>query len=243
MSNLITINKMTSMEIAEVTGKQHAHIMRDIRDEIEKLEEGGISGESKFGLSSYITDQNKEMPCYILTKEGVLQLAARYDAVVRAKLIEMAMRNEQINKYEGLSPQLQALAMLTQQAIEVDRKINIVQQEVTNVESRLSKSIEILTEKVERDWKDKINSKINEICARCNFSYQAFRGDLYAELEQSASCNLNTRQKHMKERMGKAGATYKERQAITKIHVIESDNSLKQIFENIVNKYVLKYSD
>jgi len=94
MTNLIPFNKMTSMEIAEVTGKQHAHIMRDIRDEIEKLEAGGISGESKFGLSSYTTDQNKEMPCYILTKEGVLQLAARYDAVVRAKLIEIAMMQE-----------------------------------------------------------------------------------------------------------------------------------------------------
>lgn len=148
-----------------------------------------------------------------------------------------------ITTHEGLSPQLQALALLTQQAIDVEKKISIVQQEVSNVESRLSKSIEILTEKVEKDWKDKINAKINEICARCSFSYQAFRGDLYAELEQAASCNLNTRQKHMRERMGKAGATYKERQAVTKIHVIESDNALKQIFETIVNRYVLKYSD
>jgi anti-repressor protein len=66
MSNLFQVNKMTSMEIAEVTGKRHADIMRDIRDEIEKLEAGGINGERKFALSSYVTDQNKEMPCYIL---------------------------------------------------------------------------------------------------------------------------------------------------------------------------------
>lgn len=91
MTNLSTITKMTSMQIAEVTGKQHQHIMRDIRDEIEKLEAGGIDGASKFGLSSYTTEQNKEMPCFILTKEGVLQLAARYDAVVRAKLIKMVL--------------------------------------------------------------------------------------------------------------------------------------------------------
>lgn len=88
MTSLITINKMTSMEIAEVTGKEHFIIMRDIRDELQKLEEGGISGEYKFVLSSYTTGQNKEMPCYNLSKEGALQLAARYDAVVRAKLIE-----------------------------------------------------------------------------------------------------------------------------------------------------------
>jgi len=94
MKNLTIITKMTSMEIAEVTGKRHADIMRDIRDESEKLEAGGISGERKFALSSYTTEQNKEMPCYTLTKEGVLQLAARYDAVVRAKLIELAMEQD-----------------------------------------------------------------------------------------------------------------------------------------------------
>jgi len=98
MDGLIKINKMTSMEIAEVTGKRHADIMRDIRDEIEKLEAGGIDGECKFALSSYVTDQNKEMPCYELSKEGVLQLAARYDAVVRAKLIEIVTRQEQQSK-------------------------------------------------------------------------------------------------------------------------------------------------
>lgn len=94
MHELALNDKMTSMQIAEVTSKRHADIMRDIRDEVEKLENGGIDGQRKFALSSYTTEQNKEMPCYILTKEGVLQLAARYDAVVRAKLIELAMKQE-----------------------------------------------------------------------------------------------------------------------------------------------------
>jgi phage antirepressor YoqD-like protein len=96
MSDLITtIKTMTSIQIAELTGKQHKDILRDIRDESEKLQAGGICGERKFALSFYITDQNKELPCYELSREGVLQLAARYDAVTRAKLIEMAMRTEQ----------------------------------------------------------------------------------------------------------------------------------------------------
>jgi len=94
MDELITSNQMTSMQIAEITGKRHDNIMRDIKDEIEKLELGGISGALKFEVSSYSTEQNKEMPCYQLTKEGVLQLAARYDAVIRAKLIELAMKSE-----------------------------------------------------------------------------------------------------------------------------------------------------
>lgn len=95
MNDLITsTSTMTSMQIAEITGKQHQHIMRDIRDEVERLEAGGINGASKFGLSSYMSEQNKELPCYRLTREGVLQLAARYDAVTRAKLIERALESK-----------------------------------------------------------------------------------------------------------------------------------------------------
>lgn len=94
MSNIIPFNQMTSIQIAEVIGKRHADIMRDIRDEIEKLEAGGISNERKFALVEYVDAKGEKRPCYQLSKEGVLQLAARYDAVVRAKLIDLALKQE-----------------------------------------------------------------------------------------------------------------------------------------------------
>ena len=93
MNNLSIIAKMTSMQIAEVTRKQHQHIMRDIRDEAEKLSNAGIDTESKFGLRER-DGLTGTIPYYELTREGVLQLAARYDAVVRAKLIELAMKQD-----------------------------------------------------------------------------------------------------------------------------------------------------
>jgi len=92
MNELMAMNQMTSMEIAAVTGKLHHHITRDIKDEIEKLENAGVSTETKFGLSERQDSTGRTIPYYILTKEGVLQLAARYDAVIRAKLIDLAMR-------------------------------------------------------------------------------------------------------------------------------------------------------
>ena len=54
MEDIVRKETMTSLEIAEVTGKQHAHIMRDIR----KLLEQGVS-ESNFGLTSYRQAQHK----------------------------------------------------------------------------------------------------------------------------------------------------------------------------------------
>ena len=57
MNNLIVTHGVTSTQIAELTGKRHADIMRDIRDEVEKLEAGGINSERKFALSSCTTEQ------------------------------------------------------------------------------------------------------------------------------------------------------------------------------------------
>lgn len=53
MNELTTVTQMTSLEVTEVTGKRHADIMRDIRDEIEKIESQGFSTERIFALSEY----------------------------------------------------------------------------------------------------------------------------------------------------------------------------------------------
>lgn len=55
ITNNTVDNAITSMQIAEMTGKRHDNIIRDIKDEIEKLENGGLRGDLKFELSSYIT--------------------------------------------------------------------------------------------------------------------------------------------------------------------------------------------
>jgi phage regulator Rha-like protein len=52
-----TVRTMSSLEIAELTEKDHFHVMRDIK---EILDEAGI-GASKFGCS-YLSSQNKELP-------------------------------------------------------------------------------------------------------------------------------------------------------------------------------------
>lgn len=102
-------NIMTSLEIAELTGKEHNKILRDIRDEIEKLEKQGIRAETIFGLGEYLDKNNQKRPMFNLTKEGVLQLAARYDAVVRFKLIEKATKPREYTQKELLLMQLESI--------------------------------------------------------------------------------------------------------------------------------------
>ena len=88
MADLILSKQtMSSLEIAELTGKQHAHVMRDIRNLLEQ----GVS-ESNFGLSSYNQPQPnggyKKVDCYELTRKGSLILASGYNALLREKIID-----------------------------------------------------------------------------------------------------------------------------------------------------------
>ena len=87
MAEIVNKETMTSLEIAEVTGKEHKNVMRDIRNILSQ----GVS-ELNFELSSYKQAQpnggTKDVPCYVLTKKGCMILASGYDALLREKIID-----------------------------------------------------------------------------------------------------------------------------------------------------------
>ena len=92
------------------------------------------------------------------------------------------------------------------------------------------------------NWRDDINSKIREIAIKTNVPYQQMFSTIYRDLEQKAGCDLATRQRNKRDRMEGAGSTKKEIDKETsKIAIIEEDKRIKQIFENIVRRYVMKY--
>lgn len=75
---------MSSLEIAKLTGKRHADVLRDIRVFLEDL---GESTERKFA-SSYEDTTGRTLPCYELPKRECLGLASGYDAKLRMMIID-----------------------------------------------------------------------------------------------------------------------------------------------------------
>ena len=127
MNNLMNIenkNTLTSLEVAEITGKEHKNILSDIRDEISKL--GEERGRLIFQQSYYTNLQNKQQPMFLLNYKGVLQLGARYNAETRFKLIE---------KIEQLQKPMTVEDMIIMQAHEmknVKHRIDVVENKVEN---------------------------------------------------------------------------------------------------------------
>ena len=113
---------LSSLEVAALTGKQHAHVMRDIRNLLEQ----GVA-QSNFGLGSY-TDANQQVrPCYHLTPKGCLILASGYDPILREKVInrleelEMQRRNGGFQVPQSFSEALM-LAARQQETIEEQKR-------------------------------------------------------------------------------------------------------------------------
>lgn len=63
-------NVITSMDVAEMVDKKHKELLRDIRKYCEQLAESKIALSDFFTESTYITEQNRVMPCFLVTKKG-----------------------------------------------------------------------------------------------------------------------------------------------------------------------------
>jgi phage regulator Rha-like protein len=95
---------MTSLEIAELTGKQHFHVMEAIR----KMESAWEKVcKSKFRLTSRTIVQpnggTREVPCYLLTKTECLYIATKFNDEARAKLV---LRWEELERANALNEKL-----------------------------------------------------------------------------------------------------------------------------------------
>ena len=76
--------RMTSLEIATITGKQHKNVMQSIRNMETAWEK--ING-LKFQLVDYTDSKGELRPCYSLSKTECLYIATKFNDEARAKLV------------------------------------------------------------------------------------------------------------------------------------------------------------
>lgn len=103
-------DRMTSLQIAEITGKPHADVMKAIR----KMEPAWYKiNEGNFSLVEYKDKKGETRPCYSLTKEECLYIATKFNDEARAKLIKRWKELEEQHQKQSL-PQnyLEALKSL-----------------------------------------------------------------------------------------------------------------------------------
>lgn len=111
---------ISSLEIAELTGKRHDAILRDIRNLLNQ----GVNAHN-FVEVEYTDKKGEKRPCYELTKKGCLSLASGYDAKLREKIIdrwEELERDKQNGNFQTPSTYIEALEALVASEKEKERK-------------------------------------------------------------------------------------------------------------------------
>lgn len=127
MNELIKVTEesiMTSRDIAKITGKEHKNVLSDIRNEIESIEKEGLSTELIFQLSEYKDSTGRKLPMYSMGREGAMQIATRYSAGIRRKLIKKLdeIENKKQALPENYLEALKSLVISEEARIEAERK-------------------------------------------------------------------------------------------------------------------------
>lgn len=113
---------MTSVELAELTGKEHKNVLADIRRMLVEIQSAEKSAEYRDSLG-------RAQPCLLLDKEETLCLVAGYSAQLRIRIIRRWRELEQQVHQPGLViPQtlpeaLRLAAELAEQKMALEQKV------------------------------------------------------------------------------------------------------------------------
>ena len=114
---------MDSREIAELTGKEHRNVCRDIEAQLGRLDGGMLRFEH-----TYRNEQNgQEYPCYKLPYRETMILVSGYSVELRARVIDRWMELERASAPKlPTGPELMALALIEAQKV-IEQKDRLIE--------------------------------------------------------------------------------------------------------------------
>ena len=105
MNNIQTLNKsaaIDSREVAFMVEKDHSKLLRDIRTYADYLAEANFGLSEFFLESSYRDVNNKEQPCYMITKQGCEMVANKL--IGKKGVLFTARYVRRFNEMESMQP-------------------------------------------------------------------------------------------------------------------------------------------
>ncbi|WP_093984017.1 Rha family transcriptional regulator [Shewanella algae] len=142
MSTQVSTNNvptMSSREIAELTGKTHANVCRDIRNMLEQL---AVNSNLRYQQNHIVTDacpQTKRISAYHLPRRECEILITNYDVVSRAAVIDRWLEQEAKQRQVPSITNALLLVEIAKQHAEREEKLAVLSEQQKEDCKRLAK--------------------------------------------------------------------------------------------------------
>lgn len=139
--NTLEQKYLSSMEVAEMVDKDHAHLMRDIRNYIDLLNQSNFGSVDFFREDTYKDAKGETRNCYMISKKGcefiAHKMTGQKGAIFTAKYIERFHEMQ-----DALQPksQLEILQMSINQLVEQEKRLNSVESRLDMIEAKTTTS-------------------------------------------------------------------------------------------------------
>ncbi|PEU86005.1 hypothetical protein CN386_00770 [Bacillus cereus] len=172
MDKLAVVNEkptLSSLEVGEMTGKRHDHLLRDIENYNEVLEMNPKLGATTYFIkSSYKDSLNRTKLCYDITKKGCELIAHKMTGekgiLFSASYIERfhEMENHiKTDRLPELSPQLQVLINMEMRQKELEKQVAMIKDKLEGTYSLPQPIVEDVEEQTTPKVKPKKRVRCN----------------------------------------------------------------------------------
>lgn len=178
-----------------MVGKEHSKLIRDIRRYIKQLGEAKIGHTDFFTESIYLSEQNKELPCFNITRKGCEFIANK---LTSQKGTEFTARY--VNKFHELeegnvtNTLITTLNSISQAMMEIR---NSTSEQLASVTDRLDKLEQsqrnryLLEKRYPSAWYKKIAPKYKILMEYFDCSRNELYSSIYKELENMYDVDIN----------------------------------------------------
>lgn len=241
---ILTYNE-TPLRTIEMNGELW-WVLRDVCQTLNINHVGEVAKRLDFDEVDQIalTDsKGREQLTYIVNEPGLYNVILRSDKE-EAKDFKRWVTHEvlpQIRKTGSYTVQpmtpAELLAAQAQLLVDMEKRMDAMQTQTAVLEAKVDKAMTVFSRPAEDHWKADTDGAIKKLCEDNHLSVMATKGRMYAELEQTAGCDVSARLNRLRGRKKKAGMRRKDYMALTKLDAIAEDKKLRAIFEGVVRSW------
>ena len=247
------VNVTDSKEVAEMIGKKHDKLLRDIRGYIEIISHSPkLESENFFIESEYFNSRNQKQPCYLLTKQGCEMVANKMtgekgilftaEYVEAFNKMEQSIKHEQIVNIGELSPELQMFKQIFDTVAKQELEQKQMKKDIEDNRKELQGIREVITISTD-NWRDDCNNLIKKIGIKAGgySSIQDVRVEIYNALDKRMGVKLQTRLENKRDRMRKEGIGKTKIKKVNCLDIIAEDKKLIEGYVAIVKEMAIKF--